>query len=86
MLYLKNLSTNLSMVLIKNDVNRFEVPRSAIGIPTWVRYEHYLNLAPRSWNISCRQQARKSLAGKEKEPPVPLVVEPERSRSYLDFI
>ena len=51
---LKNLSTNLSMVLSKND--RSEVRRSTVGVRTWLRNEHYLNLATNGWRIvaSCQ--------------------------------
>jgi hypothetical protein len=44
------------MVLRRNDVtDRSKFPRSAIGIPTGLRYKHYLNLSPYGLNIASRQ-------------------------------
>jgi len=51
------------MVSSKNNVRLIGLksPRSAIGIPTGLRYEYYLNLAPYGWHISSRQAGTKNL-------------------------
>jgi len=45
------------MVLRKKrcDTDRSIFSRSAIGIPTRLRYKHYLNLSQYGWDIANRQ-------------------------------
>jgi len=50
-----------------------KVPRSTVGTPTGLRYKHYLNLAPQSWNVPSRQAGTKDPDQARNEDPLSLL-------------